>query len=73
MSPEVKRQIIDSLNPVSTHLDKINVRFEQYLAVRIKPRPRWCPRFLWRRMLALMIYVEMMPPKFSIEKGGVLP
>jgi hypothetical protein len=31
---------------------------EERLRVIVQPRPRWLPEFIWRRVLARLLYLE---------------
>ena len=47
-------------------LDEISVRIateratliEERLRVIVRPKPRWLPNFIWRRLLVRLLYLE---------------
>lgn len=50
------------LNMHGVHMTKI----EQQIAVCIRPKPRWIPRFLWNRIVCRVVYIEMTKPTIKV-------
>ncbi len=51
---------------------QLNVKVEQYLRLRIHPKPRWWPTWLWSFLLKRMVVIEMTAPTFKVDGGGEL-
>lgn len=57
---------MSEVSNVSSILDEITMRvtteratlIEERLRVIVRPKPRWLPDFIWRRLLARLLYLE---------------
>ncbi len=50
------RDVLDEIN-FSLTMEKNRI-IEERLRVIVQPKPRWLPNFIWRRLLARLLYLE---------------
>lgn len=46
----------------------INLKIEQHVRLFVRPKPRWCPSFLWKWLLRRVLVMQMTLPTFEASR-----
>lgn len=50
-------------------MENYYIKVENYLKLRIKPRPKWLPDFIWRTLLRRFVFLDVMQGTVKCQRG----